>query len=65
MAIQNIYNIEQAYDILKTTGISKTTLYRAIKSGQLKAVKVGKRYVISEKAINCMLEGIEYDYKNL
>lgn len=57
MAISVVYNIEEIESILKPKGITKTSIYRAISLGKLKAIKVGKRYVISEKALNYFLEG--------
>ena len=57
MAISVIYNIDEVESILKPKGITKTSIYRAISLGKLKAIKVGKRYLISEKALNYFLEG--------
>lgn len=57
MAVSIVYNIDELESILKPKGITKTSLYRAISLGKLKAIKVGKRYLISEKALNCFLEG--------
>lgn len=57
MAISVVYNIDEVEIILKPKGITKTSLYRAISLGKLKAIKVGKRYLISEKALNYFLEG--------
>ncbi|MFL0269244.1 helix-turn-helix domain-containing protein [Candidatus Clostridium radicumherbarum] len=60
MAIAVIYNIEELAKILEPKGITRTSLYRAIALGKLKAVKVGKRYIISETAVNSYLEGYSY-----
>lgn len=60
MAVSIVYNIEEVETILKPKGISKTSLYRSIKSGKLKAIKLGKRYIVSEKALNYFLEGNSY-----
>jgi len=57
VAISVIYNIDEVESILKPKGITKTSIYRAISLGKLKAIKVGKRYLISEKALNYFLEG--------
>lgn len=57
MAIAVVYNIDEVESILKPKGITKTSLYRAISLGKLKAIKVGKRYLISERALNYFLEG--------
>lgn len=57
MPITTVYNIDDIVNILKHVGISRTSIYRAIATEKLKAVKVGKRYLISEKALNKFLEG--------
>ena len=57
MAISIIYNIDEIESILKPKGITKTSLYRAIALGKLKAIKIGKRYLVSELALNHFLEG--------
>lgn len=59
--ITTIYNVDEIEHILSPKGISKTSIYRAIATKQLKAIKVGKRYLVSEKALNCFLEGDSYD----
>jgi excisionase family DNA binding protein len=61
MAISVVYNIDELEEILKPKGITKTSLYRAIALGNLRSVKVGKRYLISEKALNYFLEGSSYN----
>ncbi|MDT8715424.1 helix-turn-helix domain-containing protein [Clostridium sp. 19966] len=54
------YNSDQVYEkFFKPLEISKTSLYRAINSGRLKAVKCGKRYVITDKAINNYFSGTD------
>ena len=59
--VTTIYNVDEIEHILQPKGITKTSIYRAIETKRLKAVKVGKRYIISEKALNCFLEGNSYD----
>lgn len=59
MAVVVLYNVDQAFDLLKPLGITKTSLYRAISSGKLKSIKIGKRYVITEIALNEFLQGQE------
>lgn len=61
MAVMTVYNMDDVIQMLKHTGISRTSIYRAIASKKLKAVKVGKRYLISEKALNDFLEGNTYE----
>lgn len=61
MAVMTVYNMDDVIQILKHTGISRTSIYRAIAAKKLKAVKVGKRYLISEKALNEYLEGNTYE----
>jgi excisionase family DNA binding protein len=57
MAIVTIYNVDEVVTMLKPKGISKTSIYRAMATGKLKSVKVGKRYLISEEALNNFLNG--------
>lgn len=57
MSVTIVYNMDDVVNLLKHTGISRTSIYRAIASKKLKAVKVGKRFLISEKALNEFLEG--------
>lgn len=61
MAVAVVYNIDEVENILKPKGVSRTSLYRAISTGKLKAIKVGRRYLVSEKALNYFLEGTIYD----
>jgi excisionase family DNA binding protein len=57
MAVINILNIEQVVEMLKPLGISRPSIYRAIGSKNLKAVKVGRRYIITELSLNNFLSG--------
>jgi excisionase family DNA binding protein len=57
MAVVTVYNLDDVLELIKHTGISKTSLYRAVATKKLKAVKIGKRYLVSEKALNEFLEG--------
>ncbi|MFA9397458.1 MAG: helix-turn-helix domain-containing protein [Clostridiaceae bacterium] len=58
MAVTKIYNIDQLYEgVFQSLGISKTSIYRAIATDKLKAIKVGKRYIVSEQALNEFLLG--------
>ena len=57
MAVINVHNVDEVVNLLKHTGITKTSIYRAISLGKLKAIKVGKRYLVSELALNHFLEG--------
>lgn len=56
MAIATIYTVDEVYDLLEGK-ISKTSIYRSINLSRLKAIKVGKRYLISEAALNDFLTG--------
>ncbi|SQB33964.1 helix-turn-helix domain-containing protein [Clostridium cochlearium] len=56
MAIVTVYTVDEVYEALEGR-ISKTSIYRAINSNKLKAVKVGKRYLINEEALNNFLNG--------
>lgn len=64
MVVSMVYNIDEVEKILKPKGITRTSLYRAISTGNLKAIKVGKRFLVSETSLNIWLDpnwGIEAD----
>jgi excisionase family DNA binding protein len=55
-----VYTTEEALEVLKVT---QRTLYRYIKAGQIKAVKLGREYRITEDALKDFLErGTESNY---
>lgn len=55
-----VYTVEEALEVLKVT---RRTLYRYIKAGQIKAVKLGREYRITEEALKDFLEhGTEDNY---
>lgn len=56
MAVVTVYTVDEVNDLLEGK-ISKTSIYRAIALNRLKAVKVGKRYLINEEALNNFLSG--------
>lgn len=52
-----VYTLEELVDLLKVT---KRTLYNYIKSGRLKAVKMGKYWRVTQKQLDAFLsEGEE------
>lgn len=57
MPVTNVFNIDEVETMLRPKGISKTSIYRAISLGRLKAVRLGKRYLVSEQALNDFLTG--------
>lgn len=60
MAEIKVYTTEEALEVLKVT---RRTLYRYIKAGQLKAVRLGREYRITEDALKDFLEhGTEENY---
>lgn len=60
MADIKVYTTEEVLGILKVT---KRTLYNYIKAGQIKAVKCGREWRITEDALRAFLEhGTEPDY---
>lgn len=60
MADIKVYTTEEALEVLKVT---QRTLYRYIKAGQLKAIKLGREYRITEEALKDFLErGTEDNY---
>ena len=55
-----VYTTEEALEILKVT---QRTLYRYIKARQIKAIKLGREYRITEDALKDFLErGTEDNY---
>ena len=55
-----VYTTEEALEVLKVT---QRTLYRYIKAGQIKAIKLGREYRITEDALKDFLErGTEDNY---
>ncbi|MBQ2350501.1 MAG: helix-turn-helix domain-containing protein [Cytophagales bacterium] len=55
-----VYTTEETLKILKVT---QRTLYRYIKAGQIKAIKLGREYRITEEALKAFLEtGTEANY---
>ena len=49
-----VYTVEEVATIMKVT---KTTVYAYIKSGKLKAKKIGKYYRITEENLKAFLAG--------
>lgn len=47
------YNVEEA---LAATGLNRNALYRAISAGQLQTFKVGKRRMVSVRALQEFIE---------
>lgn len=55
-----VYTTEDALEILK---VSQRTLYRYIKAGQIKAIKLGREYRITEEALREFLKrGTDRNY---
>lgn len=55
-----VYTTDEVLEILQVT---KRSLYNYIKADQIKAVKIGREWRITEKALNEFLEhGTEPDY---
>jgi len=60
MADIKVYTTEEVLGILKVT---KRTLYNYIKAGQIKAIKCGREWRVTEDALKVFLEhGTEPDY---
>jgi excisionase family DNA binding protein len=60
MADIKVYTAKETMDLLKVT---KRTLYNYIKAGQIKAIKCGREWRITEEALKEFLEhGTEPDY---
>lgn len=55
-----VYTLEEVMEILK---VSRRTIYNYIKADQLKAIKVGREWRVTEKALAAFLEtGTEDGY---
>ena len=55
-----IYTVQELTEVLKVT---QRTLYRYIKAGQLKTIKLGREYRVTEEALKEFLEkGTERNY---
>ena len=52
MADIKVYTLEEVADILKVT---RRTLYTYVKSGKLRAVKMGKYWRVSEEALRAFI----------
>lgn len=50
----NVYTLKEVQDILS---VSQRTLYYWIKSGRLKATKVGRQYRVTKEALDALLQG--------
>ena len=53
MAEMKVYTIEELVDLLHVT---RRTIYNYIKAGKLKAVKMGKYWRVTGKALEAFLE---------
>ena len=60
MADIKAYTTDEALEVLKVT---RRTLYRYIKAGQIKAIRMGREYRITEDALKDFLErGTDSNY---
>ena len=60
MADIKVYTTDEALEVLKVT---RRTLYRYIKAGQIKAIRIGREYRITEDALKDFLErGTDSNY---
>ena len=60
MADIKVYTTDEALEVLKVT---RRTLYRYIKAGQIKAIRMGREYRITEDALKDFLErGTDSNY---
>ena len=49
------YTVEEVADVLR---VDPVTIYRSIRAGQFPAVKVRKRYVVPQRAIDLLVEDV-------
>lgn len=47
-------SVEEAARLL---GIAKGTAYRAVRAGQLPAIRIGRRWIVPRRALDAMLSG--------
>lgn len=60
MAETKVYTLEELTGILKVT---RRSIYNYVKAGQLKAVKIGREWRVTQKALDDFLEhGTEAGY---
>ena len=60
MADIKVYTTDEALEVLKVT---RRTFYRYIKAGQIKAIRMGREYRITEDALKDFLErGTDSNY---
>jgi len=55
------YNVDEA---LAATGLNRNALYRAISANQIKTFKVGKRRMVSARALREFIEAREKESSN-
>lgn len=53
MAEMKVYTLEELTSILKVT---RRSIYNYVKAGQLKAVKIGREWRVTQKALDDFLE---------
>ena len=49
------YTVEEVAEVLR---VDPVTIYRAIRAGEFPAVKIRKRYVVPQKAIELLVEDV-------
>jgi excisionase family DNA binding protein len=49
MPIMNNKNLISSSELAKILGVTRVTVFRRIKSGEIKAIKVGRNFVIDKK----------------
>lgn len=55
------YNLKEA---IQSTGMNRTSLYRAMAMGHLESFKIGRRRMISARALRAFIENKEQDSAN-
>ena len=43
-------------EFAKLIGVSRIAVYKQVKAGKIKAIRIGRNYVIDEKAVNAVLK---------
>ena len=49
-----VYDVD---DVIQIIGVCRRTVYRYVKSGKLKATKIGKRYIVTDENLRKFLNG--------
>ena len=55
---RQVYNVDE---VMEALSISRVTCYKLIKSGRLRAIRIGNRWKVPKKALDDFLSGRQSD----